>query len=62
MNLLNGQADGSRFTAGGQVLALPRGAAQLVALLPLGARPELRGDRPRRRLGADGGRAGDARR
>ncbi|MBL8289478.1 MAG: sn-glycerol-3-phosphate import ATP-binding protein UgpC [Rubrivivax sp.] len=39
MNLLKGQADGSRFTVGGQVLALPNAAPRGGALM-LGARPE----------------------
>ena len=39
MNLINGQADGSRFTAGGQTLALPV-AAPRVGELVLGLRPE----------------------
>jgi sn-glycerol 3-phosphate transport system ATP-binding protein len=39
MNLLNGVADGSRFTVGTQTLALPQAAPRGGALL-LGARPE----------------------
>jgi sn-glycerol 3-phosphate transport system ATP-binding protein len=39
MNLLNGVADGSRFTVGTQTLALPQAAPRDGALL-LGARPE----------------------
>jgi sn-glycerol 3-phosphate transport system ATP-binding protein len=39
MNLINGQADGSRFTAGGQTLALPM-AAPRAGELVLGLRPE----------------------
>ncbi len=39
MNLINGQADGSRFTAGGQTLALPV-AAPRAGELVLGLRPE----------------------
>jgi sn-glycerol 3-phosphate transport system ATP-binding protein len=39
MNLIQGQADGSRFTAGGQTLALPV-AAPRVGELTLGLRPE----------------------
>jgi sn-glycerol 3-phosphate transport system ATP-binding protein len=39
MNLLAGQADGSRFTAGGQTLALPASAPRSGALI-LGLRPE----------------------
>jgi sn-glycerol 3-phosphate transport system ATP-binding protein len=39
MNLLQGQADGSRFTAGGQTLALPVAAPRAGELI-LGLRPE----------------------
>jgi sn-glycerol 3-phosphate transport system ATP-binding protein len=39
MNLLAGSADGSRFTVGGQTLALPQSAPRAGALL-LGVRPE----------------------
>ena len=39
MNLLQGQADGSRFTVGGQALALPSPAPRAGALM-LGVRPE----------------------
>ena len=39
MNLLQGQADGSRFTVGGQSLALPAAAPRSGPLL-LGVRPE----------------------
>jgi sn-glycerol 3-phosphate transport system ATP-binding protein len=39
MNLLKGEADGSRFTVGGQTLPLPRAAPRAGALL-LGVRPE----------------------
>ena len=39
MNLIHGQADGSRFTAGGQTLALPTAAPRAGALI-LGVRPE----------------------
>mgnify|MGYP001764082950 CR=1 FL=1 len=39
MNLLRGQADGSRFTVGGQVLTLPQAAPRLGELI-LGLRPE----------------------
>ncbi|MDE2627648.1 MAG: sn-glycerol-3-phosphate import ATP-binding protein UgpC [Burkholderiales bacterium] len=39
MNLIHGQADGSRFTAGGQTLALPTAAPRAGALI-LGLRPE----------------------
>jgi sn-glycerol 3-phosphate transport system ATP-binding protein len=39
MNLLEGQADGTRFTVGGTTLALPAAAARSGALL-LGVRPE----------------------
>jgi sn-glycerol 3-phosphate transport system ATP-binding protein len=39
MNLLAGQADGSRFTVGGQTLALPQSAPRAGALL-MGVRPE----------------------
>ena len=39
MNLITGQADGSRFTAGGQTLALPAAAPRSGALI-LGLRPE----------------------
>ena len=39
MNLITGHADGSRFTAGGQTLALP-GAAPRAGELVLGLRPE----------------------
>ncbi|MES2992963.1 MAG: sn-glycerol-3-phosphate import ATP-binding protein UgpC [Pseudomonadota bacterium] len=39
MNLLKGQADGSRFTAGGQTLALPAAAPRSGELI-LGLRPE----------------------
>jgi sn-glycerol 3-phosphate transport system ATP-binding protein len=39
MNLLKGQADGSRFVAGGQTLALPAAAPRSGELI-LGLRPE----------------------
>ena len=39
MNLIHGQADGSRFTAGGQTLTLPVAAPRAGALI-LGLRPE----------------------
>ena len=50
MNLLDGPADGSRFTVGGQTLALPQAAPRGGALL-LGVRPEHADLDPQRRAG-----------
>ncbi|MEQ1686682.1 MAG: sn-glycerol-3-phosphate import ATP-binding protein UgpC [Burkholderiaceae bacterium] len=50
MNLINGQADGSRFTVDGQTLPLP-GAAPRSGALILGLRPEHASLRPAGNLG-----------